>query len=294
LLSEVNQAAPGEGNEDNELVGLAHFAQKELREASTYYAAFTSNMPSSSSLSNAGAATVSIEYRLLRSLSSRLMTESNHYRQHSKLTQVTCQLLLQILNLRRSLTGISPYNANLHLEIVEDWVWTKSQRTGTTTPNSTSGKILRHEDHENEKINKTSLIITQISPTSVTVSWSGVPESDEWIPSGPKVTSPQGRIAASVGGLIASIKGAAAHSPHTSYSLYVTPLSGSQQTLPSDQRSRSLLVLPYVCATGSQKIDLLDPGESRDYEAPSLYYALDRHTLQGLTSERRREEIIKL
>jgi hypothetical protein len=260
LLSDVNHATSNEGEENNELIGLAHFAQKELREASTYYAAFTSNMSSSNPLSSTGGATtVSIEYRLLRSLSSRLMTESGHYRQHSKLTQVTCQLLLQILNLRRSLTGISPYNANLHMEIIEDWVSVKSVLTGTTTPTS-SGKL---SDHENEKSHKTSLNITQISPNSITVAWSGIPESDEFVPpSGPKSTSSQRRIAASVGGLLASIKGSAPLSPHTSYSLYITPLSGSQQTLPLEQRSRTLLVLPYVSTTGSQKIDLLDPGES--------------------------------
>jgi hypothetical protein len=251
---------------------------------------------------------VSIEYRLLRSFASRLTTESTHYRQHSKLTRVTCQLLLEILNLRRSLIGISQYSFHIHQEIIEDWRWMKSSMTGTTTPSSYSsssiGKLTRHEgerememEEKGRMSNKATLIVTQISSNSVTVSWSGIPESDEWSPTILKATtsssSSQGRIAASVGGLLASIKGSTSQSTHTSYSLYITPLSGSQQTVSIDQQSRSLLVLPYVCTNGTQKIDLLDPGLSSLPLVCSalLWFSLTvrwscRYTLQSLTSQR--------
>lgn len=261
LLGDTNQSSQVE----NEL-GLAQYAQMELREASSYYAAFTSNI--SSSLTFSGT-TLSVEFRLLRNLASRLMTESNHYRQHSKLTRVISELLLEILNLRRSLTGITQDSSCIHSEIIEDWKWIKTTFSRTTTP---SGKSIRHEGENHSDVEKPqpTFIVTQISSNSITISWSGLPESDDWNNQHSKSsTTSHGRIAASVGGLLASIKGSTPQALHTSYSLYITPLSGSQQTLPLEQRSRSLLVLPYVSPRGSQKIDLLDPGLISSTTTPS-------------------------
>lgn len=190
------------------------------------------------------------------------MTESSHYRLHSRLTRVTTKLLLEILNLRKSLTGISQFSSIVHLDIIEDWNIMKSPLLIGCSITSLSSSSSTSNTHDIEKA-QPSLVVTQISSNSITVSWSGLPDGDDWGTTTKSSSSSlsQNRIAASVGGLLASIKGSSIpQSIHTSYSLYITPMSGAQQTLPLEHRSRSLLVLPYVCPSGTQKIDLLDPG----------------------------------
>jgi hypothetical protein len=88
------------------MLEVASLANKELRNSAKYYAIMTSNVSTSNPSGGTG---VSIEYRLLRHLSNRLMTESSHYRLHSRYTRSICQLLLEVLSLRRTLTGVTPY-----------------------------------------------------------------------------------------------------------------------------------------------------------------------------------------
>lgn len=106
------------------------------------------------------------------------------------------------------------------------------------------------------------LVVNQISANSITVTWSGIPEDDDWNAAVTKASAASGRIAASVGGILASIKGTSnAPADHTSYSLYVTPISGAmQQNMPlQGDGNKPTLVVPFVSSSGSQKIELLDP-----------------------------------
>jgi hypothetical protein len=138
--------------------------------------------------------------------------------------------------------------------------------------------------------------VTHVTSTSLVVSWANIPEDEDWnsavqraavaasssapanvpVVAGANTTSTGISLSASVGGLLASIKGTLSNSQpnHTSYSLYITPiyrtlsLSCSGIALPEQSTdikalrnaAEPSLVMPFVTPSGSHKIDLLDPG----------------------------------
>jgi hypothetical protein len=158
-------------------------------------------------------------------------------------------------------------SSNIHYDIIEDWVVPSDLGAQTLTYGGDAASCTAQEKTRVTAENTASQInitVNQISANSITVSWSGIPEDEDWNAALSKSTVSSGRIAASVGGIIATIKGgnAAVPSAHTSYSLYVTPISGAIHLPVPEDRNRASLVLPFVSSSGTQKIDLLDPGIS--------------------------------
>ena len=92
------------GSDHQPFLKLAALGQKELKQSSQYYSAVSL----SNSLSfGRGEGAVSAEYRVLRSLSNRLVTECSQYRMNSKYARIMSSFLLEALTLRRAFTGIA-------------------------------------------------------------------------------------------------------------------------------------------------------------------------------------------
>jgi hypothetical protein len=139
------------------------------------------------------------------------------------------------------------------------------------------------------------LSVAHVTATSLVITWANVPEDEDWnsavqraavaasasstatgAPSAPipQSTNSSGlSLSASVGGLLASIKGTVSYSQpnHTSFSLYITPIyrtfgdsTGSSQTSQAKsapQEGETSLVMPFITPHGTHKVDSLDPGE---------------------------------
>lgn len=107
LLSASIDVDPIAGESSQELqkpfLKLAALGQQELKQSAQYYSVVTSGLASTHSRSDA----VSFEYRALRNLSNRLVTENSQYRVNSKHTRTMSTFLLEVLTLRRAFTGIA-------------------------------------------------------------------------------------------------------------------------------------------------------------------------------------------
>ena len=194
----------------------------------------------------------------------------------SRTHESICSTLLEEQSYEFDTTCVCWYcSSNVHFDIIEDWnVPSDNTPRGLTYTGEPrhSADIVRSQssasalDGDNEDFSPVSCVtmtVTQISATSITVSWSGIPKDEDWNALMSKASAPSGsaRIAASMGGIMATIKGSStAPAGHTSYSLYVTPVSGAARSHCQEERNNSLLVCPFVGCSGMQKIDFLSPG----------------------------------
>ena len=247
-------------------------------------------------------------YKLLRMSSTRLLTESAHYRVNSRFTRELFLLLAEETCLKRSLDDystrkhpIEDMSGALHEDIVNFW------RTAIAVQNAmrlnSANDVLSEvsstkatlPDHSSTASSLPTLSIVNVTSTSLHVSWTNVPEDEDWnsavqratgqvasTTSGGNLppnqnTAPTGSaLSLSVGGLLASIKGTLSSSQpnHTSFSLYITPVSrayakdystrddnSNSEPSKGSTEAEAALVMPFVTPHGSHKIDLLDPGK---------------------------------
>ena len=106
LSASVDHESPAEHGSDQQqpFLKLAAIGQKELKQSSQYYSVVTTGFALSHMRSSND---MSAEYRVLRSLANRLVTESSQYRMNSKYTSTMGNFLLEVLTLRRAFTGIA-------------------------------------------------------------------------------------------------------------------------------------------------------------------------------------------
>jgi hypothetical protein len=249
----------------------------------------------------------SAEYKVLRLCSSRLLTESAHYRMNSRFTRELFQLLSEANTLQRSLLTAGKTKERgtcvtsklvLHEDIVNDWRTAHLvHATNTTAANNDSSIKKTNPSAENtagvvSEAPLPTLTVSHLTATSLLITWANIPEDEDWnsavqraAASGSNSSSSSGPtpgggggLSASVGGLLASIKGTLSFSQpnHTSFSLYITPIYRTFEQAPGGQEvtsqqpahsragtqeAETTLVMPFVTPHGSHKVDLLDPGK---------------------------------
>jgi hypothetical protein len=108
LSASIDDPSAGESSSEQQkpFLKLAALGQQELKQSAQYYNVVTSGMSFSSAHATRTDG-VSTEYRVLRNLSNRLVTESSQYRTNSKHTRSMSNFLLEVLTLRRAFTGIA-------------------------------------------------------------------------------------------------------------------------------------------------------------------------------------------
>ena len=260
----------------------------------------------------------STEYKVLRLCSGRLLTESAHHRVNSRYTRELFQVLSEASTLQRSLLKAVKSKERcvlmtslLHEDVVNDWrtahalhlaasvVPSLDMSGKSADPSSILGRV---------EAPYPSLTVAHVTSSALLITWANIPEDEDWnsavqrasaaSTSGPSCSVSPGSgnggapasssssgggsgisLSASVGGLLASIKGTLSYSQpnHTSFSLYITPIyrtveqgsgaQGSAHNPLSQPKSKSCcheaettLVMPFVTPHGSHKVDLLDPG----------------------------------